>query len=71
MKTMLAMAAATLAGCADLGAPSYELGGGDANYDALNTATGTCEADGGHVKLRSGYDGRRLDSYLCVGGKAK
>ena len=71
MNAVFALAAIALAGCAGLGAPSYELGTGDANYDALNTATKTCEADGGQVKLRSGYDNRRLDSYLCVGGKAK
>ena len=60
-----------MAGCADVTTPSYELGTGDANYDALNAATKTCQEQGGVVKLKSGYDGRMLDSYMCVGGKAK
>ena len=63
------MALLGLAACAT--APSYELGSGDANYDALNAATKTCQAEGGTVKLQTGYDGRQLASYLCVGGKAK
>ena len=68
---VIVFAALALAGCAGLGGPSYELGTGDANYDALNKATKTCEADRGQVNLRSGYDSRQLSSYLCVGGKAK
>lgn len=72
MKGPLLIAALVLVGCADAGLPSYELGNGDANYDALNAATKTCEAEGGQVKSKSGgYDGRQLSSYLCVGGKAK
>ena len=71
MNAFLALAAVALAGCADFGATSYDLGEGDANYDALNAATRTCEAEGGAVRLKSGYDERRLSSYLCVGGKAK
>jgi hypothetical protein len=68
---LVVMAMVALTGCATLGAPSYELGDGDANYDALNAATKTCEAEGGVVKLKSGgYDNRQLSSYLCVGGKA-
>ncbi len=61
-----------LAACASVGgASSYELGSGDANYDAINAATRTCEAEGGHVTLKGGYDNRKLSSFLCVGGKAK
>ena len=71
MSRALPIAAVVLTGCANLGAASYELGSGDANYDALNAATKTCEAEGGAVKLKSGYDNRQLSSYLCVGGKAK
>ncbi len=70
MNGLVAMAMVALTGCASITATSYELGEGDANYDALNAATKTCEADGGSVKLKSGYDDRRLSSYLCVGGKA-
>ena len=71
MKAFLAFMAIAAAGCADIGGPSYELGSGDANYDALNAATRTCEAEGGRVKLQGGFDSRQLSSYLCVGGKAK
>ncbi len=71
MNGLVAMAMVALTGCASIVAPSYELGEGDANYDALNAATKTCEAEGGTVKLKSGYDYRQLSSYLCVGGKAK
>ncbi len=65
------MLATTLAltGCADLATTSYELGSGDANYDALNRATKDCETAGGHVTLKSGYDTRQLDNYVCVGAK--
>ena len=71
MNGLVAMAVVALTGCANIAAPSYELGAGDANYDALNAATKTCEAEGGAVKLKSGgYDSRQLSSYLCVGGKA-
>ena len=72
MKGLVAIAAILLVGCADAAQPSYELGSGDANYDALNAATRMCEAEGGRVKLKSdGYDNRRLSSFVCVGGKAK
>jgi hypothetical protein len=71
MNGLVAMAMVALTGCTSVVAGSYELGEGDANYDALNAATKTCEAEGGTVKLRSGYDYRQLSSYLCVGGKAK
>jgi hypothetical protein len=70
VNALVAVAVVTLTGCAAIAAPSYELGSGDANYDALNAATKTCEAEGGAVKLRGGYDNRQLSSYLCVGGKA-
>ena len=70
MNALIGIAALMLVGCA--GAPSYELGVGDANYDALSTATKTCEAEGGHVTAKGGgYDSRQLSSYVCVGGKAK
>lgn len=71
MKALIAIAVLALAGCADMSGPSYELGNGDANYDALTAATKACEAEGGQVKLRSGYDSRLLSNYLCIGGKAK
>ena len=70
MNGLVAMAMVGLTGCANIAATTYELGSGDANYDALNAATKTCEAVGGAVKLKSGYDNRQLSSYLCVGGKA-
>ncbi len=66
---MIAMTLA-LAGCANIASTSYELGSGDANYDALNRATKECETAGGHVSLKGGgYDARQLDSYVCVGAK--
>jgi hypothetical protein len=70
MNGLVVIAMLALSGCAAVSAPSYELGSGDANYDALNAATKTCEAEGGAVKLKGGYDNRQLSSYLCVGGKA-
>ena len=68
--TVLAVAAA-LAGCASLGQTSYDLGTGDANYDALKSATQACGAQSGTVHLKSGYDGRDLAGYECVLGKAR
>ena len=65
----MAVTTLALAGCADLTNTSYELGSGDANYDALTRATKACEADGGRVTLKGGYDTRQLDNYLCVGAK--
>jgi hypothetical protein len=60
------VAALALSACA-----SYGLDPGDANYDALKAATEQCQAKGGHIQLRSGYDGRRLDSYECKIGGAR
>ena len=63
--------ALALAGCGGLGQGSYELGSGDANYDALKTATLACQAQGGAIRRRNGYDGRDLSGYECAGGKAR
>ena len=73
MRAPLAITALALALCACGSAPadSYGLGQGDANYDAIKTATQACEAQGGQIRLKSGYDGRDLSSYECKIGKAK
>ena len=62
---------AALAGCGSLSQAPYDLGSGDANYDALKAATQSCQAQGGEVRLRSGYDGRQMSSYQCVIGKPR
>ncbi len=59
-----------LAGCGALMKGDYDLPTGDANYDALKAATEACEAKGGHVRLKSGYDSRELSNYQCKMGKA-
>ena len=46
------------------------LGQGDANYDAIKTATDACKTQGGELQLKSGYDGRALSDYACKHGKA-
>jgi hypothetical protein len=62
------LASGVLAGCQSA---DYGLGEGDANYDALAHATKDCEAQGGHVAQKTGYDSRELSSYVCKMGKAK
>ena len=67
----VASLAAALCACASAPAGSDALGHGDANYDALKTATQACQAQGGQLKLKSGYDSRDLASYECKSGKAR
>jgi hypothetical protein len=50
---------------------SYNLDHGVATYDALRTATDKCKAEGGKIKLKSGYDDRELSSYDCKIGEAR
>ena len=57
--------------CASLNNPSYVLGPGDANYDALKAATDLCTAKGGVVRPRPNYDSRLLSGYVCAIGKAR
>jgi hypothetical protein len=66
----LPVLALTLGGCAAAQA-SYGLDYGDANYDALKAATGACVAKGGVIQLKGGYDGRRLESYVCRIGQTR
>ena len=61
---IIASVAVSLCGCASYGLPQ-----GDANYDAIKSASDNCAAKGGHIELRTGYDGRQLSSYECkIGG---
>ena len=64
------LAAALLAACASAPVGADPLPHGDANYDALKAATQTCEAQGGKLSLRNGYDGRDLANYDCKSVKA-
>ena len=57
--------------CATINDASYVLGSGDANYDALKSATDACAAKGGVVRPRPNYDGRQLSGYVCAIGKAR
>ena len=59
-----------LGGCA-VSQGSYALGQGDANYDAIKAATQACQAQGGQIHLKNGYDGRELANYECKMGKAR
>jgi hypothetical protein len=61
-------AALVMGGCAQR---SYVLGQGDANYDALAQATRECQARGGEIRLRPGYDNHELSGYLCLLGNAR
>jgi hypothetical protein len=72
MKGMMALPlmALTLGGCAASQA-SYGLDYGDANYDALKAATDSCRAKGGVIRLKGGYDGRRLENYVCEIGQTR
>ncbi len=63
---LIIMLAMSLCACASYGLPQ-----GDANYDAIKSATDDCRAKGGHIELKSGYDGRQLSSYECKIGGAK
>ena len=73
MTARLAVAGIALALCAcgSMSQGSYALGQGDANYDAVKAATQACQAQGGQIHLKSGYDGRELASYECKIGKAR
>jgi hypothetical protein len=65
----IALAAAfVVGGCAQR---SYGLGQGDANYDALAQASKECQAKGGEIRLRAGYDNHALSSYECLLGNAR
>jgi hypothetical protein len=66
MRVGLIVMAFALCACA-----SYGVADGDANYDALKAATDQCQAKGGHLQVKSGYDGRRLSDYACKSGEAK
>jgi len=46
-------------------------GQGDANYDAMKSASDACKAQGGELELKSGYDGRSVSDYACKNVKAK
>ena len=63
--------ALALCACGSTSQGSYGLGPGDANYDAIKSATQTCQAQGGQIRLKNGYDGRELASYQCKIGKAR
>ncbi len=58
------LAAIPLAACA------ASVGYGTADYNSIRKATEDCQAGGGHLALKSGYDGRQLSSYVCQKGKA-
>ena len=66
---VVAMATGLL-GCGGLDS-SYGLDRGVANYDALNTASTTCAAKGGVIRMRKGYEGRDLSDYECAIGKSR
>jgi hypothetical protein len=68
------MAVMALSGCGGLGDASYGLDPGVASYDTLKTATATCQAKGGEIRLRGGglgVEGQNLSDYECVIGKAR
>jgi hypothetical protein len=69
LASLIAMTVA-LFGCGNLDA-SYGLDRGVASYDALKSATSACEAKGGAIRLRKGYDGQDLSDYDCAVGKAR
>ena len=60
-----------LGACGSVSQSVDDLGSGVASYDALKSATATCQAQGGDVRLKSGFDGRDLAGYQCVTGKAR
>jgi hypothetical protein len=67
----LLVLAMSLFGCGDLKGASYGLDRGVASYDGLKAATATCEAKGGALRLRKGFEGRDLSDYDCAIGKAR
>ncbi|HEY1560737.1 MAG TPA: hypothetical protein VGF71_07590 [Caulobacteraceae bacterium] len=72
MRSIALALAVLLAGCASeaVNGGSYGLAPGVASYDALKSATDKCQADGGELKLRDGYDQHELSSYQCrIGAK--
>ncbi|MDB5480334.1 MAG: hypothetical protein JWO83_1387 [Caulobacteraceae bacterium] len=70
MARLAILGAVALAGCGGLSDASYGLESGDANYDTLRSATATCQAKGGAIRLRGG-EGRNLSDYECAIGKAR
>ena len=72
MRAPLAISSLAMALCACAASQgSYGLGQGDANYDAIKAATQACQAQGGQIHLKNGYDGRELGNYECKIGKAR
>jgi putative hemolysin len=69
MKRTVALLAMTLALCAC--ASSYDLGSGDANYDAIKDASAACKAHGGEIQRLADRDGRDLSDYQCRIGKGR
>jgi len=67
----IAILALALCACASAPAGADALAHGDANYDALKTAAQACQAQGGQLQPKSGYDDRDLASYECKSGKAR
>jgi hypothetical protein len=63
---VFAAAALLLGACAT---DSYD--GVDANYDAIKSASNACQASGGELRLKSGYDGRTLSDFTCVKDRAR
>jgi hypothetical protein len=66
MRSIIAVAALAIAlsACTSYGSPD-----GDANYDAIKTATDQCKAKGGHLQLKAEHDGRTVSDYECkIGG---
>ena len=53
-------------GCGAIANGSYPLDRGVASYDGLKAATVTCEAKGGALRLRKGYQGQDLSDYDCA-----
>ena len=73
MIARLALATLILALCAcqsTIPVGSDGVGEGDANYDALRKATEACQAHGGVLTPRTGYDIRRLSGFECKPAKA-
>jgi hypothetical protein len=60
-----------VSGCGSLSDTSYGLEPGDASYDALRSATTTCQAKGGEIRRQGSGEGRNLSDYQCAIGKAR
>ena len=72
MARLAILGAMAVSGCGGLADSSYGFEPGDANYDALRTATAACQAKGGEIRLNGGgVDGRNLSDYQCAIGKAR